>query len=159
MKTISFNFDNVGGMSRLYLIDVAGLIRIDTNVSDGRVLPVLASGACVYNIEVYGGDAFHFSEQMGLEDGGETFAVSISGFIPKMDNLVTVAELERGEWIAVHQDANGTILMSGTREIPLRFITNKNTGAASSRNATGFTLQATEPSASKVVDGTALQLE
>ena len=159
MKTIEFNFDNVGGMSRLYLIDVGGMIRVDTNATDGRVRPVLANDARVYNIEVYGGDAFQFTENMTLEDGGEAFAVSISGFIPRLDNLVTVTELERGEWIAVHRDANGTILMSGTREVPLRFVTSKSTGTPATRNATAFTLQATEPEASKVVGDEVLQLE
>ena len=159
MKAISFNFDNVGGMSRLYLIDVGGLARVDTNLTDGRVRPVLASGARVYNIEVYGGEDFQFTEQMALEDEGETFNVSIIGFIPRMDNLVTVAELECGEWIAVHEDANGTVLMSGTREVPLRFVTSKSTGTPATRNATAFTLQATEPEPSRIVAGELLVLE
>lgn len=159
MKTIPFNFDNVGGMARLYLIEAAGMQRVDTNVSDGTVRPVLASGTLVYYIDVYGGDAFQFTEEMTLEDGGECYAVSITGFIPRMDNLIDVAELEQGEWIAVHQDANGTILMSGTKEVPLRFVTTKNTGNASVRNATGFKLQATEPAESRIVKAEVLELE
>ena len=159
MKTIEFSFDNIGGMSRLYLIDVAGLVRVDTNVSNGSVCPVLASGAHIYNIEVYGGDDFHFSEQMSLEDAGEAYDVNISGFIPRMDNLMTVTELERGEWLAIHKDANGTILMTGTREVPLRFITNKDTGIAASRNAVAFSLEAIEPTPSVLVASELLVLE
>ena len=158
MKTIAFDFDNVGGMSRLYLIDVAGISRVDTNVTDGRVRPVITLGTRVYKIEVYGGNDFQFSEVMSIEDGGNTFAVNISGFIPKMDNLVDMDILERGEWVAVHQDANGNILLTGTRQVPLRFVTNKNTGTASTRNATAFSLQATEPEPSKMAVNEALEL-
>lgn len=159
MKTIEFNFDNVGGMSRLYLIEAKGLVRMETNVANRCVRPVLDDYACVYNIEVYGGDAFQFSEEMTQEDGGEAFAVGISGFIPRMDNLVTVAELERGEWIAVHEDANGTVLMSGTREVPLHFVTSKSTGTPSARNATAFRLQATEAMPSMIVDKGTLEFD
>lgn len=159
MKTIEFNFDNVGGMSRLYLIEAAGVLRVETNVANRCVRPVLDDYACVYNIEVYGGDAFQFTEDLTLNDGCEAFAVSISGFIPRMDNLVTVAELEQGEWIAVHRDANGTVLMSGTREVPLHFVTSKNTGTLSKRNATAFRLQATEAMPSMIVDKGTLEFD
>jgi len=159
MKTIEFNFDNVGGMSRLYLIEAADVLRVDTNVANRCVRPVLDDFARVYNIEVYGGDDFQFTEDMTLEEGGLAYAVSISGFIPRMDNLVTVAELERGEWIAVHRDANGTVLMSGTREVPLHFISSKNTGTPSTRNGTAFRLQATEAMSSMIVDVGALEFD
>ena len=151
MKTIEFSFDNVGGMAHLYLIAVAGLIRVDTDVTDGSVLPVLASGTTLYNIEVYGGDSFLFAEQMDMQAGEAAFHVSISGFIPRLDHLPEVAELEQGEWICVHQDANGTVLMSGTKDVPLRFVSEKSSGTPSTRNATAFTLQGTEPEPSRPV--------
>ena len=159
MKTIEFDFDNVGGLTHLYLIDVAGLERVDTNVSDGKVKPVITSGTRIYNIEVYGGNDFKFSEVMSIEDSGNVFAVTIAGYIPRLDSLVEVDVLERGEWIAVHQDANGNILLTGTRDVPLRFVTTKNTGTASTRNATAFSLQASEPTPSRVATSEALVLE
>lgn len=159
MKTIAFDFDNVGGLTHLYLIDVAGLERVDTNVSDGKVRPVIASGTRVYNIEVYAGNDFKFNETMSIEDSGNVFAVTIAGYIPRLDSLVDVDVLERGEWIAVHQDANGNILLTGTRDVPLRFVTNKSSGSAAGRNATAFSLEASEPTASKVATSEALVLE
>ncbi len=153
MRTIDFDFDNVGGLSHLYLIDVAGLIRVDMNVKNKHVRPALSSETYIYNIGVLDGDDFVFTENLLQEEGGEVFDVAISGFIPKMDNLVTVAEMERKEWIAVHQDANGNILISGTKEMPLRFMTSKTTGTAPARNATAFTLSAKTTEPSQVCDG------
>lgn len=152
MKTIELRFDNVGGMTHLYLFAANGLLRLDTSVTDGKVRPVLASGTTLYNIEVLAADSFQFSEQMDLADGGEVFDVDISGFIPRMDNNVQVQELEQGEWIAIHQDANGCILMSGSKDVPLRLISDKTTGTSSIKNATKFNLKGLEPRASLVVD-------
>ena len=140
MKKIDFDFDNVGGLAHLYLIDASALLRCDVNVKNGYVRPVIASENMIYDIAVYAGDNFAFTENLLEEDTGEVYDVAISGFIPKMDNIMTVAEMERKEWIAVHQDANGNLLISGTKEMPLRFITNKTTGTAPTRNATAFTL-------------------
>ena len=157
MKTIDFNFDNVGGMAHLYLLEAAAISAINTNVSSGKVLPVLENGATIYNIIVYGGDSFVFSEVMSVEDSGDVFNVAISGFIPKLDNLVDIAKLEKGEWLALHQDANGNIILSGTRDVPLRFLSSKSTGSGSAKNATAFTLQAKEPSPSMMAESAALE--
>lgn len=156
MKTIDFDFDNVGGMAHLYLIDAAAISAINTNVSSGKVLPVLDNGATIYNIKVYG-EGFVFSEVMSIEDSGNVFNVAISGFIPKLDNLVDIAKLEKGEWLALHQDANGNIILSGTRDVPLRFLSSKSTGSGSAKNATAFTLQAKEPSPSMMAESAALE--
>lgn len=153
MKTIDFDFNNVGGMSRLYLIDIAGLVRCDVNVKNRHVRPVLTSENMMYNIGVLSGDDFVFTENLLQEDGGEVFDVAISGFLPKMNNLVTVSILERKEWIAVHQDANGNIMVSGTKEMPLRFITSKTTGTTQTRNATAFTISGKVTTSSQVCEG------
>lgn len=152
MKTIDFSFDNVGGMARMYLLPAAGLLRVDTDAADGSALPVLVPGITIYNIEVWGGESFRFTEPMEMQFGEATFNPSISGFIPRLDNLQEIAELEQGEWICVHQDANGTVLMSGTKDVPLRFVTEKGSGTPSGRNATAFTLQATEAEPSRQVN-------
>ena len=156
MKTIDFNFDNVGGMAHLYLIEAAAISAVNTNVSSGKVLPVLDNGATIYNIKVYG-DSFVFSEVMSVEDSGDVFNVIISGFIPKLDNLVDIAKLERGEWLALHQDANGNIILSGTRDVPLRFLSSKSTGSGSAKNATAFTIQGKEPTPSMMAESAALE--
>lgn len=157
MKTIDFNFDNVGGLSQLYLIEAAAVTSINTNVSSGKVRPVVASNASIYNIKVYG-ESFRFSETMSIEDSGNVFDVIIEGFIPRLDNLNDVARLERGRWIAMHQDANGNIILSGSRDIPLRFVSTKDTGSTSSRNATGFRLLAKEPEPSRMAEPSAMEL-
>lgn len=156
MKTIDFNFDNVGGMVHLYLIDVAAIRTINTNISSGKVVPVLKQGATIYDIKVYDDQYFQFNETMSVEDTGSVWDINIQGFIPRLDNLVDIANLERGEWMALHQDANGNVILSGTKEIPLRFISTKST---SGRNATAFSLSAKGPEPSLMAESSALQLE
>lgn len=157
MKEIDFRFDNVGGMTALYLLPPSDIRRIDENPSSGTVVPIMRSRANIYRLTVFDGDAFSFEENMSIEDGGSAFDVTISGVLPRLDNMASVAELEQGEWLAVHQDANGTILLSGSKEVPLRFITQKKSGGATSRNGVAFTLQATEPEASRVCEGRAIE--
>lgn len=156
MKTIDFSFDNVGGIAALYLLPVADVRRVDANPTTGRVVPVLRSRANIHKVEVFDGDAFRFTEEMSLEDGGASFAVAISGVIPRLDALPSVAVLEQGAWMAVHQDANGSILLTGSPDVPLRFVTQKQTGGRTQRNGVAFTLQAMEPEASLVCEGSAI---
>ncbi len=152
MKTMTFDFDNVGGLSHLYLIEASKVTAINKNVNDGRVVPVFSG--TVYNIIVYG-SGFAFEENMSLTDQGNIFDVKIDGFIPRLENIIDIATLEKGQWIAIHQDSNGNVLLSGTRDIPLRFISKKST----QRNVTAFSLAAKESHPSLVVESGLLVLE
>lgn len=153
MKIVEQIIDNVGGLKALYLLPRADVTRIDANASTGHVVPVMRTRDNIIKVDVFDPNEFQFQEDMTIEDGGAQFAVSITGVIKGMRNLCQVREMENGEWLAVHQDVNGTILLSGTKDIPLRFVTSKASGASASRNSVAFTLHSIQTEGSRVCEG------
>ena len=147
MKRIELIFDHVDGLSNLYLIDVRGVTRIDRHVSDGTVLPVINSNTYIYKLPVL--EDFSYTENSVTDERGTAYKVEIHGFIPRIGQAYTIQQLESGEWLALIQDANGDILLCGSRDVPLTFSGEK--GAGSGRNGTTFKLSGVEPDASAVV--------
>ena len=148
MKTIDFNFDNVGGMSRLYLIGREDVGQVAWNHQRGIARISLRDRSAVYGIDTDNGD-FSFSEKLTEDDAGPRYDVVLSGFIPRLDSVPDITVLERGEWLAVHVDGNGCILLSGTKEVPLGFHGEK---TVSPRNGIAFELKGQEPSPSVPID-------
>lgn len=156
MKTIDFNFDNLGGISRLYAFSPDALRRIDRHPLTGLSRISLSEGATIIDLPVMGDVVF--SEKQTMEEGGDTFNVQIIGFLPKQQDVLTIQQLERGDWLVIHQDANGDILLSGTPAIPLVFASDKTTGTPEGRNGNNFIFSATEPTPSTHIDPKAFYL-
>lgn len=99
---------------------------------------------------LYIGDSFKHKEVQNFEDGGDCWDVTVYGIIPKrcQINEATIHILERGEWLIITRDANGIIILSGTVDVPLKFIHSRTTGTSSDMNGSRFTFQArqSEPS-------------
>ena len=157
MNRIDFDFDNVGGISRMFAIDVRGVHALTHNLLTGLYRLSLHRGAIVIEIPVYAPEATDFSERQQLDDAGEVYKVSISGFIPRQNSSL-VPQLERGSWIVVHQDANGDTLLSGSVDVPLVFTSSKSAGGDGGKNGNAFTFSGTEPSPSVLLDTRAFYL-
>lgn len=159
MKTIDFNFDNVGGVTSIYAFPPQAVQSIILQPSSGKAQLTLNANANIIQLPVYAPTSTSWTEEHTVDDAGDTYAVAITGFIPRHENTQVVNELTRGKWMVVHQDANGDILLSGTVEVPLTFTSSKTTGTdGSTRNGTSFTFAANEPSPSILIDPIAFSL-
>lgn len=158
METIDFDFDNVGGISRIYAISVADVRRITPNFDGGHARLSLHQDAEPIDIPVYAPSSTVFTEIKTQEDGGDVYEVSISGLIPKLRYIDILQKLEKGDWMVVHQDANGNILLSGTKDIPLLFSSTKTTGGSDSVNGYKFNFTGKEPTPSVQIDSRAFYL-
>ncbi len=154
MRTIELNFDHVDGISHLYLINVNGLVRVDRSADDYSARPVISDESSLIEIPVHSN--FQISERNISDERGEAFEVRISGFIPRLGMQSTIRDLESGEWLSICKDANGDILLSGNREVPLTFSGSR--GGGSGKTGTEFTLAAIEPSQSLVMSESSLQV-
>lgn len=83
--------------------DITGLHTIQFDMDD------------VIKIECYDDETFSFSEVHGRDEHGDYWEVNIKAVTPKacLDNALTIEQLERGEWIVVSKDQNGTLRVSG----------------------------------------------
>ena len=75
--------------------------------------------------------------------------------MPKLSiiNDDTIRILERGEWLVLNQDNNGTIHLSGTVDDPLNFISNKTSGSgADQTNGNAFQFMGVTPDSSLIID-------
>jgi hypothetical protein len=155
MKTLDFDFDNIGGISAVYAIPVTSLLRIRHDRVTGKYHPEFTNRDAIVRIPIYADDTYQFEEQQSHDDGGELYAVSLSGVIPKMSdvNAAVIRVLENGEWYVLHQDRNGCVILSGSSSVPLRFLSARSTGkSVEELNGNSFTFSASEPDASLIVE-------
>lgn len=152
MKTIPFNYDNVDGLTFVYAIPVSSLAGFETDYIHGTKRPLIGNTGDVICIPVIADASFVFTETQSREEGGELWQVQLSGLIPKLsaESDPLIRTLERGEWLVLHQDANGTVQLSGTRDVPLRFASNKTTGQETT-NGNSFTFTASEAEPSLII--------
>lgn len=139
MKTISYSFDNVGG--------VAGIIAIPIEVFN-RLAPVfgtdtfhvsVGSSDNIIEIPVLWDDSFSFSEVESDEEAGRLFKIDIKGKIPRQDaDGSIIRTLEYGRWIVMCQDRNGCIRAAGTRLVPMQFASGRTMGGNSAANGNAF---------------------
>lgn len=147
MKTIQFDFDNVPGITAVYAIPLTSFVGIAYNpIFYHEAYPLLIRTEEIVQIPVFADSSFSFTEKQSREDGGELWAVEITGMIPKMHPLndATIRTLERGDWLVMHRDANGSVQLSGTKDVPLHFLSNKSSGQ-SSTNGNSFLFSGSEP--------------
>ena len=151
MKTITFNHDQVNGVAHIYAIPSHAVREITYNPLNGLHRLSLLSADEIIVLPVYSPESTTFDEQQQTEEAVDTYNVTISVYIPRHVNPLITSTLEKGQWLVLHQDANGDILLSGTTDIPLTFQTHRTTSADSpSGNYAEFT--AVEPTPSLHID-------
>ena len=155
MDKIKFDFNNVGGLAEVYAIPPSDVLRIRHDYRRDTDALELTTRDNIIVIPVYGDRSFSFIEQKSTADGGDYWDISIEGIIPKLcrDNAALIERLERGEWLVLSSDNNGTAHLSGSVDIPLQFSSEKSTGDSfTALNGTTFTFSGKQPSPSLVID-------
>ena len=154
MKTVSTSNDNVGGLSSIYVVPTAVFNRVKTDFSTGKRYVSVASTEDVIELPVFCNQSFMYEENPELQDGGDAYDVKIQGVVPRLDTEPQLLrELERGEWLVMHQDKNGGARLSGTVDVPLRFSTIRSSGnSPAALNGHRFTFSAVEPCPSVEVE-------
>lgn len=147
---MKLDFDNRGGIRRMYAIPVKDILRIRSNWSLDNVTPELKRRDRIVELPFYAGQTYNFREEHAVTEDGDRYAISITGIIPS--HLVdewTIDVLRHDEWLVLHQDTRGRIRLSGTQLIPLRFSSVSDTGSAANElNGETFTFSAIEAEAS-----------
>ena len=154
MQTIKFDYDNRPGISRVYAIPVASFLRLRKNYINNTTMLEVQNRDAIIDIPV-NSQTFLFTEDQTLEEAGETYNVIIQGCIPKISaaNDINIRTLERGEWLVLHQDNNGVIHLSGTKDVPLHFATSKTSGTvAGDVNGNTFNFHAITPEPSLIIN-------
>ena len=142
MKTLKFDFDNMGGCCRLFAIPPSSFLRIREDYVQGLHHLECTNYSDIIDIPVNADGTFYFNENHGLEDPGDGYSVEVGGVIPKlmMDNAADIEKLERGEWYVLSQDNNGVVRLAGDEDVKMNLITQKTTGLlAADRNQIAFT--------------------
>ncbi len=154
MKRILCNTDNVGGLATIVAIPVADFNRVKTDFTTDKKYASVSSMDRVIELPVVNDTSYSFEEKHALEDGGETYAVTIQGVIPRNDTEAKLINtLERGEWLVLHMDKNGISMLSGTRDVPLFFASNRQSGTSpAATNGNAFAFSGQQPSPSVVVE-------
>ena len=132
MKKISFDFENVGGLTECYAIPLSSFLRIrEDYVYNTKVLEV-QNRDDIISIPVFMDSSFSFGEEHDWDEGGDFWQPTIEGIIPKncLDNASDIETLERGAWMLLSKDCNGIVHLSGTEDFLLKFTDTKNSGAA-----------------------------
>jgi len=147
---MQLNFDNRGGISRIYAIPAKDVLRIRNNWVFGNVTPELIRRDGIIELPIYAGQTYNFREEHSIAKHGNRYDISITGIIPSQYASEDMIEtLRNGEWIVLHQDACGRIRLSGTQVIPLRYSSTCDTGSNHAElNGESFSFSATEAMAS-----------
>ncbi|KAA6352408.1 hypothetical protein EZS27_000358 [termite gut metagenome] len=132
MKSICFDFDNIGGISRLYAIPVSSFVRIRKDYVKNLNYLECRDLFSIIEIPVYTDNTFSFTENQTFDTPGDGYNIEISGIIPKMMpvNSSDIGLLERGEWYVLCEDRNGNVKFSGDENVRLKFTSRKESGAA-----------------------------
>ena len=98
MRTLTFDFDNIGGIQHVYAIPAEVFQAITINYATLRRALRMLSADDVVKIPVYADESFSFEEPHGRDDHGDYWQPSISGIIPaaSFDNAQLIETLERG---------------------------------------------------------------
>jgi len=140
MKTINFDFDNLGGLQHVYAIPPTAFLKISKNYVNDQNFLELQQKESIIDLPVYANDTYIYNEEKSTSDAGDCWEVNIEGVIPKLnpDNQSIIEELERGLWYVVAQDANGEFHFCGQEDAWMLFTSNKTSGKSAS-NLNGLT--------------------
>lgn len=142
MKTLKFDFNNMGGCCRLFAIPPTSFLRIREDYVNGLHYIECTNYDDIIDIPVNADGTFYFNENHSSEDAGDGYSVEIGGVIPKLmvENAEDMEILERGEWYVLFMDNNDDVKLAGDEDVKLKFISQKTTGLLSAdRNQIAFT--------------------
>lgn len=154
MKQIVFDFENMGGVSHLYAIPLASYAGVRMDYAEQKKWLELIRLSDIIEIPVFADGTYSFNENHALGDAGDGYTIEIAGVIPKnqMQNAAVIEQLERGEWLVLSSDMNGSVRLSGNQGVRLKFTTQKSTGSAvTDRNQIAFTFTCTQENPSLFV--------
>lgn len=141
MKVISYNPSTVGGLSNIYAIPVENFVKVAVNLQTKKKSVIVKDLNDVIELPCFE-DRSAYKEDESMEEAGKLYTIEINGFIPgNATDVITRRRLERGQWLVMHQDANGNVLLSGSKNCPLLFRSSRASGGsrvASSGNSHSF---------------------
>lgn len=141
MKTINFDFDNIGGLLQVFAVPPTSFLRIRKDYVAELNYLELRNREDIISIPVYANHTYVYNEDKEVNDAGDCWNVEIEGVIPKLAsvNHTVLETLERGVWYVLAVDANGEAHWCGQEGALMLFATNKTSGrAVSDRNGTAF---------------------
>ena len=141
MKTIVTTDDRLGGLQIVYAIPVGAAYSVELNHATGQRSISFSNTDGVYALPCLAED-FVFSEIHERDENGDSWSPTIQGSIPhpSVDNAADIEALERGEWVVLCEDHNGTWRLCGDEDTPLTFATETTSGTVSTdKNQVGFT--------------------
>lgn len=142
MKAINYDFDNLGGLLKLYAIPPSSFVRVIQEYASQQNRLELRNREDIMEIPVYADSTYSYSEDKEVNDAGDCWNVSIEGVIPKTcsGNHRMLETLERELWYVLAVDGNGEAHWCGQEDALLIFNTHKSSGkSAADRNGTTFT--------------------
>lgn len=152
MRRITYNLDNVGGISSVLAIPVEHYNRIMSRITIVNCLVSVSTDTFVVSIPVLDNDTFSYEENQQTEDGGELYTINIKGEIPRVDSSPSlIRDLEYGRWIVVCKDKNGQLRCAGTKKVPMDFHGGKSMGSTGSTNRIAFTFSCSQERPSIIV--------
>ncbi len=117
----------MGGVLKIWAIPPKDIAITGTGVS-------FSTQANIINILVKE-DSCSFDEDLATSFAGSAYKVEIKATVSCDTNptLAIISELERAQkYLVIYLDGNGLYKLSGTKEVPLRFMAKATTGNASS---------------------------
>jgi hypothetical protein len=141
MKNFNIKDDNIGGLLRMYAIPVSSFLRIRKDYINNLQTLEVRDRDSIIAIPIMDNQTFGYTQDHDLDEGGDYWEPVIDGIIPggRQSNEDIVEELERGEWLVMFEDQIGTVHISGTKDIPMKFTTSETSGTSSSdRNQISF---------------------
>lgn len=154
MRKLHFDFENMGGLLSVYAIPVTSFVCTRKDYLTHLNYIEYTNSQNIIEIPVYADSTFYFNEDHTAGDAGDEYNVAVGGVIPKimMENADDIEKLERGEWLVLHQDINGTVHLSGDKNVQMKFTTQKTTGsAAADRNQIAFTFSCIQENPSVII--------
>lgn len=142
MKTLATTDDRIGGLHVVYAIPIGTAYSLDIDYVTGQRSFAISNTDGVYALPCLAED-YVFGETHERDENGDFWQPTIQGSIPhpSADNAADIEALERGEWVVLCEDQNGTWRLCGDEDTPLTFSTDTTSGTVSSdKNQVAFTL-------------------
>ena len=120
MKQLQFDFDNVPGIDYAYAIPLSSFKRVRHDYAIGRNALEDRDRDNIIRIESFN-DKFSYIEKKTQNDAGDLWDTSIRISVPKLysANEDLIHQLERNPWLILFRTKNGSIILSGTVDLPL----------------------------------------
>ncbi len=149
MKNIRIDTESLGGLAYIYAMPPECILRVRVDYNTNELWPEFLLRDHIIRLPVMESSPqeFKFSEVHEWAESGDIYTVSITGYIPRTKELTdeVIHQLEKGRWVVLHIDRNGTAYLSGTDDVPLKFTRKRDTGdTPAARNTVGFTFSAVE---------------